>query len=878
MSWQRAWRRRIRLLKRRQFLEGGGRSSRMRKRISAPFVKLGFFGFLFSIFIGGLLFFWVSRDLPQPDKVVRREGFATQLYDRKGKLLFDIYSGQKRNPVQIGEVPIYLKEATVAIEDKDFYHHQGFDPKGIARAVLNIVVHRQLQGGSTLTQQLVKNTLLTSERTLIRKLKEFVLALQIERKYTKEEILQMYLNEAPYGGTAWGIEAAAENYFGKKAAELSLAEAVVLAGLPQRPSYYSPFGPNTGAYLWRAEQVLRRMREDGYLDSLLEEKTKDELKELKFASPSASLKAPHFTFFVKNILEEKYGQHLVEQGGLKVTTTLDLDLQEAAQKIVSDEIKKVEKLKITNGGALVLNPQNGEILAMVGSKDYNDPNYDGKVNVVLANRQPGSAIKPITYLTAFKNGYTPASMILDTRTAFPGGDKPEYAPDNYDGKEHGPLQLRYALGSSINIAAVKILARVGVRNMLETAYEMGITTLAPTDENLKRLGLSVTLGGGEVKLLDLGMAYSAFANGGEKIEPVAILKIEDKDGRVLEEFKEPAAQPVITPEEAFLISNILSDNSARLLTFGENSALNIPNLTVAVKTGTTNDKRDNWTIGWTPSVLVGVWVGNNDNSSMKEVASGVSGAAPIWRGILLKALSGQENEGFVVPEGIVTAEVDSVSGYRSHDGFPSRMEYFIKGTEPGGDDPVHVKLKVCRSSGKLATPVDIARGDYDEKEYFIFKEEDPTAAAGGANKWQEGINKWLAVQTDPRYHPPTEYCDTQNQIEVRILEPQSQSQVGKNFKVRAEPVSANEIVQVEFFANGESKGALTSAPYERDLSLADGIYALKVKARDSNGNEGEKEIKIGVNVSWDWQPTPSLTPSPTPLPSPTPSLLPTLTP
>jgi penicillin-binding protein 1C len=861
------------MLKYRQF------SPRRRRRLLPRLIKLAVIGFISFAFVSVLIFAWVSRDLPQPDKIVRREGFATQIYDRQGKLIYDIYAGQKRTPVNLAQVPTYLKDATVAIEDKDFYQHHGFDFSGYLRSVRNLAVYHHLTGGSTLTQQLVKNVLLTSERTLVRKIKEFILAVQIEREYGKDEILTMYLNEAPYGGTAWGIEAAAENYFGKDAKDLTLVETVVLAGLPQRPSYYSPFGPNTDAYIWRAEQVLRRMREDGYIDNSLEEKTKKELPEVKFASPGASLKAPHFIFFVKNILEGKYGQNLVEKGGLKVTTTLDLDLQEAAQKTVSEEIKKVEKLNITNGGAIVLGPKTGEILAMVGSKDYNDPHYDGKVNVVLATRQPGSAIKPITYLTAFRQGYSAASLVMDTKTAFPGGDKPEYVPENYDGKEHGPLGLRYALGNSINIAAVKTLARIGVRPMLQTAYDMGLKTLEPTGENLKRLGLSVTLGGGEVRLLDLAAAYCAFANEGKKIEPVAILKVEDQNNKILEELKEMPGDQVITPEQAFLISNILSDNSARLLTFGEHSALNIPDATVAVKTGTTNDKRDNWTIGWTPSVLVGVWVGNNDNSSMKEVASGVSGAAPIWRKILLKALERRPAEEFTVPEGIVTAEVDSVSGYRSHDGFPSRIEYFVKGTEPSeseGDDPVHVKLKVCHTSGKLATPVDIARGDYDEKEYFIFKEDDPTAAPSGPNKWQEGIDKWLQTQSDSRYHPPTEYCETQNQVEVKIDEPSDKAQVGNDFKIKLEPVSANEIVQVEIFVNGESKGVLTSQPYERILTLGNGSYTLKAKARDSKGNEGEREIKIGVNVPWNYSPSPTPTPSPTPIPSPTPSPRPTL--
>jgi len=876
MSWKKVWR------KRRKFLDASFYNYNSHPRVSnakffSKVASLAFFGLVGFIFLMVIAFFWYARDLPQPGKIVRREGFSTKIYDRNEELLYDIYSQQRRTPVELNEIPLYLRQATIAIEDKDFYKHGGFDPKGWLRATYNIFVHRKLQGGSTLTQQLVKNVLLTSERTMTRKLKEFILAVQIERKYSKDEILQMYLNEAPYGGTAWGVEAASEVYFGKKVSELNLVESAILAGLPQRPSAYSPFGEDNQAYKRRTEDVLRRMREEGYITREQETAVKNELDEVKFVEGGASFKAPHFVMYVKKQLEERYGERLVEQGGLKVTTTLDLELQEKAQEAVSEEIAKVEKVHITNGAALVLDPKTGEILAMVGSKNYNDPNYDGKVNVVTSLRQPGSAIKPVTYVTALKKGYTASTLLMDTPTTFPGGaGQPDYKPVNYDGKFHGPLQVRFALGNSMNMPAVKMLAIVGVKDMLQTAYELGFKTLEPTKENLSRLGLSVTLGGGEVRLLDMVSAYSAFANGGLRVEPVAILKVVDKDGKTLEEFKPAGQKRVLSQEQAFLISHILSDNNARVITFGERSYLNVPDTQVAVKTGTTNDKRDNWTVGWTPNIITGVWVGNNDNSAMKEVASGVSGASPIWRRILLLALSGKPKEIFNTPGGIVSAEVDSVSGFKAHDSFGSRMEYFIKGTEPTGEDLIHAKLKLCKASGKLATPVDIARGDFEEKEYFVFREEDPTAAApggpaspqGGENRWQRGIDEWLAGQTDARYHPPTEYCDTQNQIEVKIKEPQDQSQVATDFRVLADPVSVNDIVLVVFFINGEKKDSTTSFPYEKYFSLTNGTYTLKVRAQDSRGNTGEREIKIGVNVPWDWSPSPSPTPSP---PSPTPT-------
>jgi len=876
MFWRRLWKKRVSQIRGYSpFLFSFSRRN-FKGKIVLSFLLFPLLTILALLIIAFFVFIWYARDLPRPDKIVRQEGFSTKIYDRNGKLLYDIFQNQRRTPVELSEIPLYLRQATIAIEDKDFYKHQGFDLKGWLRAIYNIVIYHKLQGGSTLTQQLVKNVLLSNERTFTRKIKEFILAVQIERKYTKDQILQMYLNEAPYGGTAWGVEAAAEIYFNKKVSQLNLLESAILAGLPQRPSVYSPYSADPEAYKWRTQAVLRRMREDGYISKDLENAALKELEKVEFAKRQESLKAPHFVMYVKKILEERYGERVVERGGLKVITTLDLDLQEKAQQIVSEEIAKVEKLHITNGAALVMDPKTGEILAMVGSKNYDDPNYDGKVNVTLSLRQPGSAIKPVTYVTAFKKGYTPATLLMDVKTSFPGGNKPEYVPENYDGKFHGPLQVRYALGSSINVTAVKMLAKVGLSEMLKQAYEMGFSTLEPTKENLSRLGLAVTLGGGEVRLIDMVSAYSAFANSGFKVEPVSILKVTDRQGKVLEENKPLSGRRVLTAEQAYLISNILSDNEARLLTFGSRSALYFPDRQVAVKTGTTNDKRDNWAVGWTPSVIVGVWVGNNDNSPMKEVASGVSGASPIWKRIILEAMAGKPKEDFTVPEGIVTAEVDAVSGFRAHDNFPSRVEYFIKGTEPTGEDFVHVKLRVCRASGKLATPVDIAKGDYEEKEFFIFKEDDPLSESDGENKWQKGIDEWLASQGDPRYHPPTEYCESQNQIELKIKEPEDQSQINCgqsecSFTVKAEPVSVNEITLLEIFINGESKATVNTLPYERDFTLPTGVYAIKVRVRDEKGNTSEREIKIGINVPWNWQPSPTPTFTPTPLPSPTPT-------
>lgn len=837
------------------------RSQRVTKsRKLVKLAKLIFIGAIGILLLSFLVLPLLALNLPSPDKVVRHEGYATQILDRNGETLYNVYVNQRRNPVNLSDIPLYLRQATIAVEDKNFYKHKGFDVFGIIRGFTRIFTRGYAQGGSTLTQQLVKNVLLSSDRTLVRKIKEFVLAIEIESKYTKDEILQMYLNEAPYGGTAWGVEAASELYFGKKVKDLDLIESGVLAGLPQSPSRYSPYSSTPKAYVERTKQVFRRMREDGYITANQEKNANSEVANISFQPQGASFKAPHFVQYVQNILTDRYGEAAVEQGGLKVTTTLDLTLQDKAQGIVSEEIAKVEKQHITNGAVVVINPNTGEILAMVGSKNFNDPNYDGQVNVATSLRQPGSSFKPFTYVTAFKKGYTASTLIMDVATTFPGGaNNPDYNPVNYDGKYRGPMQLRYTLGNSINLVAVKLLAMVGIKDVLETAYAMGITTLPPTQETLNRVGLSLTLGGGEVRLIDLTDAYAPFMNKGFKVEPIAILKVEDKDGKVLEEAKPQLGKRVVSEEQAFLIANILSDNSAREIVFGLNSLLNISGKQIAVKTGTTNDKRDNWTIGGNPQALVGVWVGNNDNSQMLNVASGVSGASPIWRRVLLEAISGKPNISFDFPGSIVSANVDLVSGYRAHDGFPSRMEYFIKGTEPA-DDTVHMLLKICKTDGKLANPSDIAAGNYDQKEYFIFKEEDPTAAKGGPNRWQEGILNWLNGQSDARYHPPSDYCGTANPVNIEFTNPKDQTQISSPFTMEVKAESSSDIVKVDFYKDNESSPFATfgTPPYKKDnINLSDGVHTLRAVARDLNGKESDRTITIGVNGPWNPSPTPS---------------------
>lgn len=791
-----------------------------------------------------------SLTLPSPDKIVRTQGFSTQITDRNGTLLYDVYANQNRTPVSFDDIPVYLRQATIAIEDKNFYAHSGFDPIGFIRGLTRVFVGRRAAGGSTLTQQLVKNVLLTNDRTLNRKLKEFALSVQIERKYTKDQILQMYLNEVPYGGTAWGIGAAAKTYFGKEVKDLDLAESAILAGMPQSPSTYSPYSSTPKAYIGRTEAVLRRMREDGYITKEQETAVVASLDSIVFKERGAGFKAPHFVQYVERLLAERYGQAVVEQGGLRVTTTLDLTLQEKAQEIVAGEISKVEKQHITNGAAIVMNPDTGEILSMVGSKNFDAEDYDGQVNVTVALRQPGSSFKPFTYATGFKEGYSASTLLMDVPTSFPGGaGQPDYKPVNYDGKFLGPVLVRSALANSRNIPAVKMLAKVGIRDVLETATDLGITTLPPNADTLKRVGLSLTLGGGEVKLLDMTTAYSAFVNKGQRVEPTAILKVTDVNGKVLEDNRPEKGRRVLSEEQAFLINSILSDNAARTPTFGANSQLNVPN--VMVKTGTTNDRRDNWTIGGNLNAMVGVWVGNNDNTPMLNVASGVSGASPIWRRIVVEAISGKNPVSFDVPGGIVSVEVDNISGYRSHDGFPSHSEFFVKGTEPD-EDPVHLMLKLCRGEQKLANPSDVAAGNYDSREYYLFKEEDPTAAAGAQNRWQEGILTWLGTQTDAKYHPPTEYCGASNPINVEFVSPTDRaSDLPNKFKIKFKVEAVNDIVQTDLYVDGVKVASFSSVPYEHEVDLSDGVHIIKAVAKDTQNKTSDRVITVGVRTAWD---------------------------
>lgn len=735
--------------------------------------KYAFLALLGGIMLTIILFVWYGRDLPTPERLTASNlSQSTRILDRNDIVLYDIYGGdQNRTYVELKDIPKYLQQATIAIEDKDFYSNEGFSATGFLRGIIiDPLLRQRVTGGSTITQQLVKNALLSSERTIPRKIKEFMLAIQVDKKYSKDQILELYLNVAPYGGTNVGVETASEQYFGKKAKDLTLIESAILAGMPQRPSYFSPYGENPKSYIQRTKDVLRRMREDKYITKKQEEDTVKRLPNVKFLEPSQSIKAPHFSFYVKNLLIEEYGEALVEHGGLQVKTSLDYSLQKKAEEIVEEEVSRVRSLKVGNGASIVIDPKNGEILALVGSKDFfatdsavtsnSKVPFEGQFNVITqGHRQPGSAIKPVMYATALEKGYTASSLIMDTKTVFPNQGEKDYIPENYDKKYHGPVQLRFALGSSLNVPAVKMLAQIGIKDMLATANNMGMSTLAPTTENINRFGLSITLGGGEVLPIELASSYAAFANGGYGVEPVAILKVTDRKGKVLfEEKKNDSRKRVLSEEVAFIISHILLDNNARLLTFGENSLLNIRNRAISVKTGTTDDRRDNWAVGWTPNVLVLAWVGNNDNSPMGAIASGVTGATPIWRRIILEAINDRPSEEPSKPNNVIALTIDAYGGGLPVDGKPTRSEYYIKGTEPQSPASIYQQVKVSKeNNGKIASQSEIEKNEYDTRRFIVLKENDPISS-DGKNRWQEAIDAWINenYKDDPLYHPPTE--------------------------------------------------------------------------------------------------------------------------
>lgn len=638
----------------------------------------------------GFLAVWISTfkipDLQSFNQRILAQ--STKIYDRTGEtLLFDLSQNIKRTIVPIEEISEHIKKATLAIEDADFYNHGGVQIRSTIRAILvNIGSLGFRQGGSTITQQVIKNSLLTTEKRISRKIKEWVLAVKLENVLTKDEILAIYLNESPYGGNLYGVEEASSAFFGKKASEVTLVEAAYLAALPQAPSFYSPYQPANRERLEnRKNLVLREMLRHGFINTEEYERALEEKTEFR-SREDAGIKAPHFVMFVKETLEEKYGQQVLETGGLKVITTLDYEIQKKAEDLAKNfALRNTVDFNAENISLVAVSPKTGEILTMVGSRDYFDEEIDGNFNVATAYRQPGSAFKPFAYAAAFNKGYTPETSLFDLPTVFTAGCSPQgvgvncYAPQNYDNVFRGPMTMREALAQSVNVPSVKTLYLAGLQQTLSLARAMGIQNL----KDANQYGLTLVLGGGEVSLLDLVSAYGVFANDGVRIPYNSVLEISDSSGKILEKAN---VEPRIVLQEniARKISDVLSDNTARAPAFGQNSPLNFQTRQVAVKTGTTNDYRDAWIVGYTPSLAVGAWAGNNDNRPMEKQIAGFI-IAPFWRAFMDEVLPLFPDERFSNPLPDMPTETED-------------LKPVLRGIWQGGES-----FFIDRISGKLAT-------------------------------------------------------------------------------------------------------------------------------------------------------------------------------
>lgn len=808
----------------------------MVRRLSAIFAMVGLIGV-----VAGYRYLVV--DLPSLDTLTQNLVVpSTKILARDGRLLYEIAdpAGRHHTTVPLSEIPLALQQATIATEDASFYRNPGVDVIGIVRALwINATGGEVLAGGSTLTQQVARNMLLDpqerAERTLVRKLRESILAWRLSRAYSKDDILALYLNQTYYGHLAYGVEAAAQTFFGKPASALDLAESALLAGLPQAPSLYDPLlFPEAAAE--RQAVVLDLMAKNGYITADAARLAKDE--GLQFAAEPFPIEAPHFVFYVWNLLERRYGPEVL-YSGLNVVTTLDLDLTRAAEAIARRRLGEIADrdgppANATNAAVVALDPRTGQILVMLGSPDYFDSTIAGAVNLALAHRQPGSAIKPITYAAALSPDlcqaaavgaapcpWTAATMILDVRSAFTTREGFAYVPQNYDRAFHGPVSVRAALAGSLNIPAVRTLDHVGVSAMLRLAGRMGLTTLSDAD----RLGLAVTLGGGEVRLLDLAAAFGVFANGGVQVEPAAILRVERADGTLIEQWQARRGERVLDERVAFLISDILSDNQARGATFGFNSVLQIGR-PAAVKTGTTTDYRDNWTMGYTPDLVAGVWVGNANGSPM-VLLSGVAGAGPIWHDFMRAALAGKPESDFRVPPGLVRATVCVPSGLVPTPDCPrTRSEWFLTGTVPTQADDLYQRFRLDARTGLLAGP-DTPAEYVVEKVYLVLppeaqawaRENGVAPPPGGPVAGADGTPQALAIASPD--------ANTVYQISPRL--PRASQQIPLRV-IAARPVEA-----VTYLLNGTPLATLTAEPFELWWTLEPGTYALHAEATLEEG-------------------------------------------
>ena len=826
------------------------------KNLLKKIIFFCFILFFLSLIAGVGAIVWYSKDLPDPNQLIKRTvPLSTKIFDRSGKtVLYEIHGDENRNFVNIDKIPPFAIEATISIEDKNFYEHQGFSLWGIFRGVIiSKLEGKRMQGGSTITQQLIKNAILTNERTISRKIKELVLAWRMEKEFSKNQILQLYFNEIPYGSTAYGIESASNLYFGKSAQDLTLAESAILAALPQAPTYYSPYGSHKDKLIVRQRYILKLMFEQNYIDRQEYEEALAE--KLKFKERRENIIAPHFVMYIKEKLSKKYGEKMVEQGGLQVITTLDVYKQKKAEQAIAEFAEKNEtKYNAKNSALVAIDAKTGQILAMVGSRDYFDTKNDGNVNVAICPRQPGSSLKPLVYATAFTMGYTPKTILYDVKTNFGVQGAKKYIPYNYDGKFRGPVTMKKALAGSLNVPAVKTLYLTGIDRVIDNAKKMGYTTL--NDKN--RFGLSLVLGGGEIKLLEHTNAYAVFARDGVYHPLVGILEIKDSKGKVIKKY-EKKERRVIGSQPIRLLNSILSDNSARAYTFGENNYLNLGARPVCAKTGTTNDYKDAWTIGYTPSLVAGVWTGNNRGEKMKKGAGGSVVAAPIWHKFMESVLgptdSGEPVENFAKPKEI-TVEKPVLKG------------------EIGED----VILKIDKFSNKLATDrtpeAAIVEKTFKQIHSILFyvNKDDPQGEAPEHpeddpqyHRWEESITEWIKHQNEKEKGseeeknkievPPTEYDDIhipENIPSLSVLNLiDGQKIITDELFIDVDAVAPRGIDKVEYWVDQNLIDTINNEPYDLHWIVNDipnGKHNLRIIAYDDVLNSKEINFVLDFEI------------------------------
>ncbi|MDO8481884.1 MAG: PBP1A family penicillin-binding protein [bacterium] len=768
------------------------------------------------MFSGGILVAWATiLKIPAIDNFQNRKvAESTKIYDRTGNvLLYDVHGTMRRTAVPLDEISPNLRNAAVAIEDAEFYQHYGFRPLSFLRALaVDILSLKFVQGGSTITQQVVKNALLTQDKTIIRKIKEIILAIKLERVYSKDQILGTYLNETSYGGTIYGVQEASQYFFGIDAKGVSLAQAAYMAALPQAPTRYSPYGNHRDELEKRKNLVLQKMKENGFITNIEYENAVNEKVEFNDTA-EAGIKAPHFVFYVREYLEGKYGADAVENGGLQVITTLDYDLQKMAEDTLTKAALSNEKnFNASNAGLVAIDPKTGQILTMVGSRGYFDPEIEGKVNIALANRQPGSAFKPFVYATALGKGYTPDTIVFDLKTQFGSACRPDdfsdeppcYSPENFDQKFRGPMTLRGAIAQSVNVPSVKVLYLAGITDSLKTASDMGITTLG--DKN--QYGLTLVLGGGEVNLLEMTGAYGVFANDGVRNPSTGIMNVKDASGNELETYEQNSSR-VLDSQIARQMNDILSDNVARTPEFGADSPLYFPDASVADKTGTTNDYHDAWVVGYTTGVSVGAWAGNNDNSPMqKKIAAFI--VAPMWHEVTAYAVAKYPSEPFVPPA--PETELDSLP--------PVLRGNWNTNPSQGVHEILYWTKKGDPRSGTPPNPAS-----------------DPQFAL-----WEYPVQLWVAANPTST-PPPTTSFPVDNAVQASrfaITSPQSGTIVSSfaPIAISASHPHPESVSRVSYYLNGGFIGAATQAPFTISIfSASHGPVTLRAVAESASGKE-----------------------------------------